>query len=696
MTVKPASLPWRRAAVLSLFLCLVSGLLAAPPQDNRKQDSQSATAAKQGRADAYYHYAMAHLYQQLAMQYVRQEYLQRSLDEYKAAIELDPQSDYLRMELMDLYARTNRLDDAVTEAQKILQQNPKNVEVRRRLGLIYHRYAFGGGRQIDQSLLQSAIQQYEKILEIDPKDSDSLLQLASLYRAARDPEQAEKALKKLLEAEPNSAEALASLAQLYLETGDPVRAIEALEKVKEEGRADREELLLLGEAYERAGEHKKAAEIFAEVVEQGGNTLPARRSLASNLVLAGEYDAALENYQTLIEAEPQNPENYLRLSQIFREKRRFQEARESLRKAGELAPDSLEIKYNLVLLLEREGKSDEAIQAMEQLLADTAKDEYSPQERKNRTLFYEQLGVLQRAQDRFSEADKAFRGMAEADPSSRPRALAHIIDTYRMARDYDRALKESEAAFKEFPDDRTLASLRATVLAETGDAEKGAKLLKNMLQSNDQDREIYLALAQVYEKGKMFPEAIAAVEKAQDLAKTEGERLGALFSYGSVLERAKRYPEAEAKFKQVLESEPNHASALNYLGYMLADLGTRLDEAHDLIQKALDLDPDNGAYLDSLGWLYYRQEKFDLAERYLLRSVEQFKRDPVVHTHLGDVYYKLGKIERAKKHWERSLMEWQRSAKSDQDPVEIAKVRKKLSEAETKLSSQAQSEEIKQ
>ena len=123
---------------------------------------------------------------------------------------------------------------------------------------------------------------------------------------------------------------------------------------------------------------------------------------------------------------------------------------------------------------------------------------------------------------------------------------------------------------------------------------------------------------------------------------------------------------------------------------MLADINKSLDEAHNMIQRALDIEPGNGAYLDSLGWVYYRQEKFDLAERYLVRSLETVKRDPIVHSHLGDVYFKQGKIKEAQKHWELSIKEWKSGPVADRDPKEIEKLEKKLSRIGVKLSSQAQ------
>jgi Tfp pilus assembly protein PilF len=148
----------------------------------------------------------------------------------------------------------------------------------------------------------------------------------------------------------------------------------------------------------------------------------------------------------------------------------------------------------------------------------------------------------------------------------------------------------------------------------------------------------------------------------------------------SFYDRFKTFDESETVFRQLLELYADNPGALNYLGYILADQGIKLDEAHDMIQRALDLEPENGAYLDSLGWVYYRQEKFDLAERQLLRSLERYGRDPVVLTHLGDVYQKLGDVQKAAEHWRQSLEEWRRTPKADQDAAEIERLEEKLTE----------------
>ena len=668
--VRPAC----RVALPSLILVLLTlSRLVAGAED------QASSPESPDRSQAYYHYALAHLDEQRWMQHGSKKYLLNAIEQYQAAIEDDPESDYLRRKLIRLYARAGRVDEAVSNANDILQQDPENVEVRRLLGEIYHNLSVERRRgEPKESLLRQAIEQYEKIQRIDPTDKDSLLQLANLYRQTKEREKTEAALKRLLDLEPDSAAATANLAFLYLDMGNTQQAIELLERLEGQGEASPNHLKALGTAYERAGEHGKASKVFEQLLEKGGDSLQNRRSLAHNLVLSGQFESALKEYQELVKARPRDSEHHLRLSQIYRELRRFREARGSLREAEVLDPQSLEIKYNDVLLLEAEDKTAEAVQALTKLLGSTAKDSYSPREERNRAMFYEQLGMLYRTLEDYPKAEEAFRAMGEVDERAKPRSWAHLIEASRAARRYDEAKDLAASAGEEFPDNAPLARLRATVLAEIGEFEQGAKILQALLVGDAADWEIYLALAGVYEKGKRFDQAIEAIRKAQELSTNERQERAALFTHGSVLERAKRFDEAQKKFEALLKVDPDNASALNYLGYMLADRNVQLDHAHELIQKALDFDPNNGAYLDSLGWLYYRQDKLELAERHLLRSLKQYKHDPIVLSHLGDVYHKLGKVDKAKHHWERSLQEWQRSPKADQDPSEISSLEKKL------------------
>jgi tetratricopeptide (TPR) repeat protein len=118
---------------------------------------------------------------------------------------------------------------------------------------------------------------------------------------------------------------------------------------------------------------------------------------------------------------------------------------------------------------------------------------------------------------------------------------------------------------------------------------------------------------------------------------------------------------------------------------MLADRGVKLDEALTLIKKALELDPSNGAYLDSLGWAYYRLGKYDLAEENLTKASQRIQTDPTVQDHLGDLYLKTGRLKLAAAHWERALAEWNRTVSAEVEQDNMASVQKKLESAKVKL-----------
>jgi len=124
----------------------------------------------------------------------------------------------------------------------------------------------------------------------------------------------------------------------------------------------------------------------------------------------------------------------------------------------------------------------------------------------------------------------------------------------------------------------------------------------------------------------------------------------------------------------VLAIHPQSAVVLNYLGYMNADRGVRLDESLNYIKQAVTLDPGNGAYLDSLGWAYFRMGKYDLAEENLTRASSHMGKDPTVQEHLGDLYQKTGRLKLAAAHWERAIEEWNKTVAPEVDSESLAKV----------------------
>jgi tetratricopeptide (TPR) repeat protein len=146
-----------------------------------------------------------------------------------------------------------------------------------------------------------------------------------------------------------------------------------------------------------------------------------------------------------------------------------------------------------------------------------------------------------------------------------------------------------------------------------------------------------------------------------------------------MIERQFRHAEAERVFRQVLAKDPAHGPALNYLGYTLAERGTKLDEAVALLTRAVALDPHNGSYLDSLGWAYFKLGQFDLAEPNLRRAAEQLPRDSVVQDHWGDLLAK-------RRRYADAVEAWRRALGGDGEQIERSKIERKIVEALDSLS----------
>ncbi|MGA2326658.1 MAG: tetratricopeptide repeat protein [Bryobacteraceae bacterium] len=669
-------------------LIVSSGLVFALAWPGPAQTSGSAPAPD-GRASAYYNFAMGHMYSELAANYgYRSEYVDKAIEHYRAALKSDPGAGLVSEELTDLYIQAGKLADAVAEAEEMLKRNPDNLEARRMLGRIYSRLIQDPQQnRINQERLRQAIEQYRKITEKDGKDLDAWLVLGRLYKIGQDSVESEKAYKKALELDPDNEYALSGMVMVYSDLGDAKNAVEMSRRLAERNPNSRT-LRALAKAYEDLHDYAGAVQTLRRALELAPHDLEIGRNLADDLLMAGDIEAALKLYGELAQADPKDPVPQLRLSQIYRQKRDFAKAREAQDRALALDPDSLDIRYNEVNLLDAEGKYADAITRLKQILDSTTKRAYTHSEQGNRALLLERLGLLYRSSEQWALAVETFQQIAALDPDAGPRAAAQVLDTYRQAKEFAKAEKEAEAAYKKYPDDRTVRVIRASLLADLGRTEEAAAAAKQLLDGK-RDRETYLALAQIYDKGKKFPEMAQALDAAAKLSESNEEKAEVFFMRGAMHEKMQKLDLAEAEFRKVLEINPQYASALNYLGYMLADRNLRLAEARELIRRAVELEPANGAFLDSLGWVEFRLGKLDDAETYLRQALERVSRDPTVRDHLGDVYFQKGRLKDAIAQWEVSLREWQSSSRAEMDPVEMSKVQKKLEGARVRLAKEA-------
>ena len=659
--------------------------------------SGEAGPAVADHAQAYYHFMLARRYKELAGVYNRTDYIDKAVSEYKQAITADPESLFLRVELAELYWRVSRVGDAIHEAEDVLKSDPNYPDAHRLLARVYwHMLGDSQTEKTNKENLRKAIEHMEALTQLEPKDTDSWQVLGRLYKLDNQDHKAEEAFKKVLNVDPDSKGGLTSLAQLYFEQGDYTGAVELLKKIPE---ADLDPSLLgmLGYAYSQMHDFESAVATYEKALVKDPENQELRRAYADALMDMGNTPAARTEFEKILKADPDDGSTYLRLAQLDRQEGRFDQARKELERARTLPqPDDTKIQYDMkiqyeqALLEDAAGNQDKAIELLQGLVksSEQAENQYTPAEANNRALFLERLGLIYRAQRKYPPALRAFQQIVALGKAQAPRGEELIVDTMRLTHQLPKALDEVNSAVQKSPEERSLRILRAYVVGELGRVGEAVSQLQALMNNTPADRELYLSIAQVYSQAKQFAEAEQAVNKALGYSSKAEEEGYSRFMLGSIYERQKKYDLAEEQFKKVLAADPLNASAANYLGYMLADRGVRLEESVKYIQKALELEPNNGAYLDSLGWAYYKMDRCDLAEPPLEKAARLMSDDPTIHEHLGRLYLRMGKETLAEQEWERALKDWPQAVSSDFDADQAAKLQRELEELKLRLAKQ--------
>jgi len=685
----PSSLAPAKAPVASPIQ--ITPAKVAPAEPAKAVDS---AATPQNRAQAYYHLALASGYEEEAIEDGRPELVTQAVEEYKLALNADPASPQLNNALADLYFRTGHVREAENTANALLKSAPDNIDAHKLLGRIYLR-ALSDGQNAPSSssptgnVLDKAITEFEKIVTLEPKSVEDRMILGQLYTVKHDHVKAEEEFKTAQAMDPDSEDVVLNLARLYAESGDIAQEAKVLETVPVGDRTVRMEDAL-GASYEQLKRSKDAIAAYqrAADMEPGGpRTLEA---LAQALLNDNQFDEALKQYDELLKADPENAGALVHISEIQRRQGKYEDALVTIRKARAKDANNLEAGYNEGLLLDVLGRLDESAKVFEKMvdLTSHANGAYTTEEKNNRGIFLERLGTVYHEQNKTTEAIAAYQRMIDMGGETAVRGYQFQVDTWRDAKEFDKAVDVSRKAVEANPKDRDLKLMLAAEMADVGKTDDGLAMAKGLLANNADDRQVWLALGQMYVRAHRWKEAEDAFNRADTLTVKQEDRSYVLFLRGELAERQKHYEPAEQFFRQTLELEPANAMALNYLGYMMADRGKQLPEALKLIRKAVELDPMNGAYLDSLGWAYFKMGEYELAEQNLRQAVDRDQTDATVHDHLGDLYEKTGRTRLAAAQWQLSLAQYAKSAAADVEPTEVAKVQKKLDSAQVKLAKQ--------
>lgn len=566
---------------------------------------------------------------------------------FERAVRLD-ESPAILTELAQLYARQDRTDDARKAAERALALDPEWADAHWMLGMLTVPAAAMQGddaRPQDRAAIDSAIGHLEKAAAGRAYDTNVPVVLGRLYLQVDRPDDAVKVLRTLYDRDNGALEAGVLLAQALDGANRRNEGLQILGQVLAGEPRFFRARLLQAELLEKSRRWREAAEAYGLAAQENPNATELRMRQASALLGADRPEEAKAVLLQVIEAKPTDLQARYLLAQTQREMGDGEGAEATARALMQIAPADVRGPVVLSQVFADRGEHAKVVEVLSPLVEKQAVP--NPQSAIGITL------RLANAHMALGQQDTAIAVLEKAR-AARPDGTmdAYLLQTLVMARRWDRAVTLGEQVRAARPDDIQIGRLLAQALIGAGRADAAVAILEEERKQRPDDPTTVLALATTMADAGREDQALALLGESEPKL---GSQVMFWFQKGAILERMQRRDDAKVAFRKALEVDPAHAPTLNYLGYMLVEDGAQLEEAVSLIRQALAAEPDNGSYLDSLGWAFYKQGKLDQARQQLERAAGLSKTNSVIQDHLGDVLLALDDRSGAIAAWERAL-----------------------------------------
>lgn len=595
--------------------------------------------------------------------------LDGAIQALRDAARLDPDAGEPLAELAELYARAGRSEEGLAVAGEALEREPDNLTAHRVLGLAHASAA--ASREGTREDTGNAITHLEQARDTVVPDLQVELTLARLYLATSDTDNAIVLLQELMKDQLGYAPAGILLSQAYEQAGRADEALATLEATLAGSRPTYEALARLGEMYERRRRWEDAAIAYGNAAALNPRNAAVRHRLARALLAAGEPEQARTVLESLIEMRPRDAVSHLLLAEVELDLNNFDAAESLARTLIDLEPDGLRGPLTLADVFDRRREHQRVVDVLTPVLERARESGMRPE---RLAQLFDRLGLAHAQLEDMAAAAGIYEEAVRMMPSSLP-FQARLAQAYVDGERHDAAARVLRRARMENPGNLTLAIIEAGLLGRRGQIDRGEDLLREALSVDGDNPRAHVALGAFYSEHDRLDDAIAVLESAR---RRFPDETNVLFQLGAVLERNDRFSDAEQAFRRVIDQDPEHAQALNYLGYMLAERGERLDESVRLIERAIERDPHNGSYLDSLGWAYFKLDRLDLAEPPLRAASDQLQRNSVVQDHMGDLLNRLGRYAEAIEAWERAL-------NGDGEEIDPDEIERKITGARQRL-----------
>jgi tetratricopeptide (TPR) repeat protein len=612
-----------RAAAALLVLACASGVRAAP---RREADPDAIREVRREAGRFASSRAISHYLE--ARRSGRAGNLEKAAEHLRLAVAYDEESPELRVTLAETLAALGQLDAAEAEARKALElgrDGPAATEAHVLIGRIAT-----VRRRPEQAIaaFRQAIRAASALAEgAEPPDPAPWRLLASAYAAGGDDDAAVKTLDDLAARRPGDGSGFRELGRIYLEKHEPARAERHLRRAVQLEPRDVESYRLLAQAHEALRREPDARDDLVAILKTDPEDGEALLALGRMSARQGEVQQAREWFHRHVRASPDTTDAHVRVVFQWLEVHDGAEALAVARTASKEVGDDPRIRFAEGIALQELRRWPESADVLASIKLDSGE------------LFVSARVALA---DALSHAGRH----AEAE-----RALA--------------------APLASFPDDARILVMRAAVLDRAGRPADAIALLRRAISERERKRksedlpDLYAALADSLVRTGRADEALVALRGALR-ARPADETL--LYALGSAYERAGQPDAAIAQMRALLALNPDHAEALNFVGYTFAEQGVRLEEAEKLVRRALELKPRSGHVLDSLGWVLYRRGDLGRAVEALEQADQRAGPDATILEHLGDAYRALSRPQDAARAYRRALGSVPDEPPADQAP----------------------------
>lgn len=562
-----------------------------------------------------------------------------ALAAYAEAASLAPDDPWVRLEYASVLARAGRFAEAASQVRIARQFAPHDAEVLRTQARIAMNLA-----DRDLAARSEARQTFELLLTFEPEDLEALVGLGQLYLGAEEPQKAVGVLDRAAELRPGQPMIEALRSRALVAAGDPLAA-ESVQRSMLAAHPDRLETRLeLAELLSSRGEHSEAAALLAAAPESQQPSPELRRRRALELYLDGNLPAAAELARSLHEELPDNGAVLVLLATIEQADGRWASVLDLIGAAAVLNPLHEQLSFLEVRACERLGRVEDALAALRR-----RRDALQAAGRPGEAVLVEASAALLAARnDRSAVAAELARQVLAAGSTADPEIL---LDVRLLLADVEFERFGLAAALQALGEGAgaVLQAKRYELAYRARDLPAAAEFRRPLA---DGSVEQAMALAEAEERLEQFPAALPLIER---VLTADPSSSSWLFRKATALERSGKFDESAATFEALIAAEPDHAPALNYLGYMRIERGAEVEKGLALVQRALEIDANNGAYVDSLGWGLFRLGRFAEASEVLERAARLLPSDSTVLEHLGDSLVALGALDRARDAYRRAL-----------------------------------------